>query len=58
MNDRENKKEKETTEKGSSTLALDEGRVASPALSVEEVSPRHKRHKTSDKGKGKVGANI
>ena len=49
-------KEKDTTKKGSSAPALDEGQVASETLSVEEVSPRHKKHKT--KGKEKVGASI
>ena len=52
----EKEKEKEVTEKGSSTLALDEGRVASPALFVEEVTPSTKKRKTGDKGKEKVGA--
>ena len=46
------------TEKGSSTPALDEGRVASPALFDEEITPRHKKHKTSEKGKEKVGASV
>ena len=58
LTDREKEKEKETTEKGSSTPALDEGRVASLALSVEEISPHHKRCKMSDKGKGKIGASV
>ncbi|KAK9997387.1 hypothetical protein SO802_022073 [Lithocarpus litseifolius] len=58
LTNREREREKEAMEKGSSTPVLDEGRVASPALSVEEISPRHKKHKTSDKGKGKIGASI
>ena len=54
----EKEKKRETTKKGSFALALDEGRVASPALSVEEISPHHKKCKVSEKGKGKVGANV
>ena len=46
------------TEKGSSTLALDEGHVASPALFVEEITPRTKKRKTGDKGKEKVRASV
>lgn len=51
-------KEKEVTKKGSSTPALDEGRVASSALSVEEITPRTKKCKTGDKGKEKVRASV
>ena len=51
-------KEKEVTEKGSSTPALDEGCVTSSALSVEEISPHTKKCKTSDKCKEKMGANV
>ena len=58
LTNRKKEKEKETTEKGSSTPTLDEGRVASPALSIEEISPRHKKCRTSEKGKGKIGASI
>ena len=54
----ENEKEKEATEKSLSTPALDEGRVASSALSVEEITPHAKKRKTGDKGKGKVGASV
>ena len=54
----EKEKEKEVTEKGSSTPALDEGLVSSPALSVEEITPHHKKCKTGEKGKEKVGASI
>ena len=46
------------TEKGSSTPALDEGLVSSSALSIEEITPHHKKRKTGEKGKKKVGANI
>ena len=49
-------KEKETTKKGLSAPALDEDQVASSALSVDEISPRHKKRKK--KGKEKVGANV
>ena len=41
-----------------SNLALDEGHIASPTLSVEEITPRTKKHKTSDKGKEKMGAGV
>ena len=51
-------KEKEVTKKGSSTPTLDEGRVSSPSISIEEIVPRGKKRKTGDKGKKKVGANI
>ena len=54
----EKEKEKKVTEKGSSTPALDEGLVSSSALSIEEITPHHKKHKTGEKGKKKVGANI
>ena len=54
----EKEKEKEVTEKGSSTPTLDEGWVASPALSVKEITPCTKKHKTSDKGKEKMGASV
>ena len=54
----EKEKEKEVAEKGSSTPALDEGWVASPTLSIKEITPRHKKRKTSEKGKEKVGASV
>ena len=54
----EKEKEKDTTEKSSSTPALDQGQTASPDLSLKEVTPRAKKRKTRDKGKGKVGANV
>ena len=53
----EGQKEKEATEKGSSTPTLDEGHAASPGVSVKEIAPRKKR-KAGDKGKEKVGAII
>lgn len=56
LTDKEKEKEKENAEKGSSTLVVDESRVASSALSVEEVSPRNKKPKT--KGKEKIGASV
>ena len=43
------------TEKGLSTPALDEGLVASLVLSIEEITPHHKKRKMSEKGKEKVG---
>ena len=54
----EKEKEKEVIEKGLSTLALNEGRIASPTLSVEEITPCTKKHKTSDKGKEKMGVGV
>ena len=50
--------EKEVTKKGSSTSVLDEGWVASPTVSIEELTPRVKKRKTGDKGKEKVGASV
>ena len=47
-------KEEEAAEKGSSTPTLDEGRVASPGISIEEVAPLAKKRKTGSKGKEKV----
>ncbi|KAL0017640.1 hypothetical protein SO802_004709 [Lithocarpus litseifolius] len=54
----EKEKDKETAEKGSSTPALDEGRITSLGVSIEEVTPRAKKRKTGDKGKEKVGASV
>lgn len=54
----EKEKEKEVTEKISSTPTLDEGRATSPSVSIEEVIPHTKKHKTRDKGKEKVEASI
>ena len=56
--DNEQEKEKETAKRGSSTPTLDEGRVTSPALSIEEVVPPAKRQKAGDKGKEKIGSNV
>ena len=56
--DKEQEKEKETAERGSSTPTLDEGRVASPALSIKEVVPPTKRWKAGDKGKEKIDSNV
>ena len=54
----EKEKEKEVTEKISSTPTLDEGRATSPSVSIEEVIPHTKKHKIRDKGKEKVEASI
>ena len=54
----EKEKEKEVMKKGSSTPTLDEGRVTSPGIPIEEIVPRGKKRKTRDKGKKKVGASI
>ena len=54
----EKEKEKEVTEKGLSTPAPEEGRVASPAISIEEIIPPSKKRRTGDKGKEKMGASV
>ena len=54
----EKEKEKEVTEKGSSTPTLDKGRATSPGVYIEEVIPRTKKCKTIDKGKEKVRASV
>ena len=56
--DKEKEKEKESIKRGLSTPTLDEGRVASLALSIKEVDPSSKKRKTGDKRKEKVGSNI
>ena len=50
--------QKEVPEKTQSTLALEETQVASPIVSLEEITPRPKRHKSGDKGKKKAGASV
>ena len=57
ITNKEKEKEKEVAERGSSTPTLDEGRTASPAISIEEVLTPKKR-KTGYKGKEKVGSTI
>ena len=57
ITDKEKQKEKEVVERGSSTPTLDEGRTASPAISIEKV-PTPKKRKTGYKGKEKVGSTI
>ena len=54
----EKEKEKEVTEKCSSTPVPKEGWAASPIVSIKEITPHAKKHKTGDKGKEKVGASI
>ena len=58
ITDRE--KEKEVVERGSSTptLDLDEGLVASPGVSIEEVARPSKKQKAASKGKGKADASV
>ena len=56
--DKEKEKEKDSIKRGLSTPTLDEGRVASLALSIKEVDPSSKKRKTGDKRKEKVGSNI
>ena len=56
--DKEKEKEKESIERGLSTPTLEEGRVASLALSIKEVNLSSKKRKTGDKRKEKVGSNI
>ena len=50
--------QKETVEKISSTPTPDETRSASPAVSLEEITPHLKKCRTEDKGKEKVRASI
>ena len=57
ITNKEKEKEKEVAERGSSTLTLDEGWTASPAISIEEVLAP-KRWKMGDKGKEKVGSSV
>ena len=57
ITDKEREREKEMAERGSSTPTLDEGRIATPAISLEEV-PASKKWKIEPKGKEKVGSNI
>ncbi|KAL0009779.1 hypothetical protein SO802_004887 [Lithocarpus litseifolius] len=54
----EKEKYKEAADKGSSTPALNEGRVASPGVSIKEVTPLAKKRKTRGKGKEKVGTSV
>ena len=56
--DKEKEKEKESIKRGLSTPTLEEGRVASLALSIKEVDLSSKKRKTGDKRKEKVGSNI
>ena len=53
-------KEKEVVERGSSTptLDLEEGLVASPGISIEEVARPSKKQKAANKGKGKADASV
>ena len=45
-------------EKGSSTPTLDEGRPASPDISIKEVVLPTKKWKTGDKEKEKIGSSV
>ena len=51
-------KEKEMVERGSSTPTLDEGRAASPGVSIEEVVLPLRRRKMGNKGKEKIGFSV
>ena len=53
-------KDKELVERGSSTptLDLEEGLVASPGVSIEEVARPSKKQKAAGKGKGKADASV
>ena len=51
-------KEKVTAKRGSSTPNLDEGRAASPSVSIEEVVLPLKKQKAGDKGKEKIGSSV
>ena len=37
---------------------FEEGRVASPAVSIEEIIPPSKKCRTGDKGREKMGASV
>lgn len=50
--------QKEMVEKALSTPTPDETRAASPTISLEERTPRPKKHRTREKGKEKVRANF
>ena len=60
--DKENERdrEKEMVERRSSTptLELEEGQVASPGVSVEEVARPLKKQKVGSKGKEKIGSSV
>ena len=58
--EKENEKEREIVERGSSTLVLEleDGQAASPGVSVEEVARPLKKQKVGSKGKEKVGSNV
>ena len=50
--------QKEAVKKTSSIPTPDETRTTSPSISLEEITPRPKRHRSGDKVKEKVGASI
>ena len=50
--------EKEAVETTSSTLSLQEPRVASSTISIEELTPCPKKFRGDDKGKDKVGISV
>ena len=50
--------EKEAVETTSSTLALQEPRVASSTISIEELTPCPKKFRGDDKGKDKIGIGV
>ena len=50
--------QKENVEKTSSTPTPRKTQTASPTISLEEITPRLKKHRTGDKGKEKVRASV
>ena len=58
ITDKEREKEKESAERGLSTLTLDEGRATSPTISIEEVDLPTKKRKIGEKGKEKMCSNA
>ena len=50
--------EKKTAEKTSSAPIIQQPRTASPTISLEELTPRPKKGKSSDKENDKVRANV
>ena len=54
----EKDKEQELTEKGLSSPTLDEGRPASPDISIKEVVLPTKKWKMGDKEKEKIGSSV
>lgn len=50
--------EEEVVKKASHVLVLQEPRVESPTVSLKEITPCHKKDKSGDKEKDKIGASV